>query len=111
MAAIGCDGTAVNTVPNEGVIKRLEDHLNKPIKLLGYLLHTNELPLRHLMKELHKGTSGPEDFGGLTGKQLVGCELLYVVDIEAVQVPETTIDEKDLSSDQKYCISLVYLML
>ena len=50
--------------------------------------------------------SGPEDFGGLIGKQLVKCELLAVVDFEAVQVPEITIDEKDLSSDQKYLFSI-----
>ena len=102
VAAIGCDGTAVNTGHKGGVIKRLENRLNKPLHWLVCLLHANELPLRHLMKELDGGTSGPEDFGGLIGKQLVGCKLLDVVDFEAVQVPEITIDEKDLSSDQKY---------
>ena len=58
------------------------------------------------MKELDGGTSGPEDFGGLIGKQLVGCELLDIVDFEAVQVPEITIDKKDLSSNQKYLLSI-----
>ena len=106
VAAIECDGTAVNTGCKGGVIKRLEAHLNKPLQCLVYLLHTNELPLRHHMKELDGGTIGPEDFGGLIGKQLVGCELLDVVDFEAVQVPEITIDKKDLSSDQKYLLSI-----
>ena len=94
VAAIRCDGTAVNTGRKGGVIKRLEDHLNKPLQCLVCVLHTNELPLRQSMKELDGGTSGPEDFGGLIGKQLVGCELLDVVDFEAVQVPEITIDKK-----------------
>ena len=58
------------------------------------------------MKELDGGTSVREDFGGLIGKQLVGCELLDVVDFEAVQVPEITIAEKDLSSDQKYLLGV-----
>ena len=106
VAAIGCDGTAVNTGRNGGVIKRLEDHLNKSLQLLVCLLLTNELPLRHLMKELDGGTSGPEDFRGLIGKQLIGCELLDIVDFEAVQVPEITIDEKDLSSHQKYLLGI-----
>ena len=106
VAAIGCDGTAVNTGRKGGVIKRLQDHFNKLLQWLVCLLHTNELPLHHLMKELAGSTSGPEDFGGLIGKQLVGCELLNVVDFEAVQVPEITIDEKDLSSDQKYLLSI-----
>ena len=51
------------------------------------------------MNKLDGGTSRPEDFGSLIGKQLVGCKLLNVVDFEAVQVPEITIDEKDLHSD------------
>ena len=57
------------------------------------------------MKELDGGSSGPEDFGGLIGKQLVSCDLLDVVDFEAVQLPEITIDEKDLNSDQKHLLS------
>ena len=84
VAAIRSDGTAVNTGRKRGVIKRLEDYSNEPLQWLVCLLHTNELPLRHLMKELDGGTSGLEDFGGLIGKQLVGCELLNVVDFKAV---------------------------
>ena len=67
-AAIECDGTSVKTNRKGGIIKRLEDHLNKPLKWLVCLLLTNELPLRHLMKELDRGTNGPEDFGGFYGK-------------------------------------------
>ena len=62
--------------------------------------------MRHLTKELDGGNSEPEDFGSLIGKQLVGCELLDVVDFKAVQVPKITIDEKDLSSDQKYLLRI-----
>ena len=50
VAAIGCDGTAVNTGRKGGIIKRLEDHFKKPLQWLVCLLHKNELPLRHLMK-------------------------------------------------------------
>jgi len=106
VAAVGCDGTAVNTGRKGGVIKLLEDHFNKPLQWLICLLHTNELPLRHLMKELDGGTSGPEHFAGLIGKQLVGCELLDIVNFEAVQAPEINIDKKDLSCDQKYLLSM-----
>ena len=98
--------TGLNAGRKGGVIKRPKDHLNKPLQWLVCLLYTNELPLCHLMKELDGGTSGPENFGSLIGKQLVGCELLDVVDFKAVQVPEITIDEKNLSSDQKYLLSI-----
>ena len=50
VAAIGCDGTAVNTGRKEGFITRLENCLNKPLQWFVCLLHTNELPLRHLMR-------------------------------------------------------------
>ena len=42
VVAIGCDGTAVNSLRKEGVIKRLEENLNKPPQWLVCLLHTND---------------------------------------------------------------------
>ena len=97
VTAIGCDGTAVNTGRNGGVIKLLEEHLDKPLQWIICLLHTNELPLRHLMKELDGGTSGPENFAGLVGKRLACCEELDIVDFKAVSATKITIDESDLS--------------
>ena len=40
VAAIRCDSTAVNSGRKTGVIKRLEDHLNKPLQWLVCLQHT-----------------------------------------------------------------------
>ena len=48
LVAIGCDGTAVNTGHKNGVIVSLEKHLKKPLQWFVCLLHTNELPFRHL---------------------------------------------------------------
>ena len=76
--AVKCDGTAVNIGRKEGVIKRLEGHFKKPLHWLICLLNINELPLRHLMKELDAGASGPEHFNGLIGKQLIMCKLVDV---------------------------------
>ena len=58
------------------------------------LLHTIEFLLRHLSKELDGGTSWTEHFAGLIGNQLVARELIDVVKIEAVQVPEINIMKK-----------------
>ena len=104
--AIGCDGTAVNTGCKNGIIKLLEDYLNKPLQWIICLLHTNELPLRHLMKELDRGTSGPEHFAGMIGKQLPNCEQLDIVNFTAIPAPEIKTDEKDLSCDQKYLLNM-----
>ncbi|GBM61889.1 hypothetical protein AVEN_239154-1 [Araneus ventricosus] len=47
---LGCDGTIVNTGVFNGVIRRLELKLQKPIQWIICLLHFNELPLRHLFE-------------------------------------------------------------
>jgi len=81
----------LQTGRKNGILKLFEDHLNKPLQWIICLLHTNELPLRHLMKELHVGTSGPEHYAGMLGKQLPSCELLDVGDFKAIQAPEIKI--------------------
>ena len=52
---VGFDGTATNIGATGG--KTL---LGKPLQWLPCQLHANELPLRHLMKDLDGGTSGPK---------------------------------------------------
>ena len=106
VAAIGCDDTAVNTGHKGGVLKRLEDHLNKPLQWLVCLLHTNELPLRQLMKKLDGGTSGPEEWW-FNREAACWMRIVGRCSFRSSQVPEITIDEKDLSSNQKYLLSIL----
>ena len=74
---IGCDGTNVNTDHARGVIRRLEVFLQRPLQWLVCLLHSNELPLRHLFLHLDGATTGPLGFYGPIGKALNSCmELL-----------------------------------
>jgi len=42
---MGCDGTNVNTGAVGGVIRLLEEHLNRPLQWLVCMMHANELPL------------------------------------------------------------------
>lgn len=53
---VGCDGTNVNTGHKAGVIRRLEETFEHPLQWLVCLLHTNELPLRHLFEALDGAT-------------------------------------------------------
>ena len=64
---IGTDSTAITTGRLGGVIKRIEDLLNKKLTWIVYMLYTNELPLRHHIQDLDGKTSN-NGFGGVVGK-------------------------------------------
>ncbi|KAG0719329.1 hypothetical protein GWK47_007306 [Chionoecetes opilio] len=101
---VGCDGTAVNTGHNGGVIRQLEELLQKPLQWLVCLLHANELPVRHLFQHLDGATTGPKCFSGPTGKSLTTCTELHITSHEPISLlqPLPHVDVKDLSSDQQY---------
>ena len=103
LVAVGCDGTNVNTGVNRGVIRLLEEHFQRPLQWFVCLLHTNELPLRHIIQKLDGGTTGPKAFTGPIGRLLSNCEELPVVDFEPIvfqTCPDLT--SVDLSNDQRY---------
>ncbi|GBM03397.1 hypothetical protein AVEN_237490-1, partial [Araneus ventricosus] len=50
LVVIGCDGTADNTGWKNGLIRRIEIPLGKPLQWVVCLLHFNELPFRNLFQ-------------------------------------------------------------
>jgi hypothetical protein len=102
--AVGEDSTAVNTGPQCRAIHLLECRLGRPLQWLVCCLHLNELPLRHLCKELIGPTEGPSQWKGPIGKALTSCETLSKADFKCIsdgdQLPD--IDYNDLSRDQAY---------
>ena len=70
------------------------------------LLHTNELPLKHLLVYLDGTTHGPNSFSGTIGKQLKLCDMPVVTfqQIEGNVLPN--IDPNELSTDQKYLLEM-----
>ena len=62
LIAVGCDGTSINTGKSKGVIACLEEKLRREVQHLVCILHTNELPVRHLLPKLDGGTTGPKTF-------------------------------------------------
>lgn len=65
-------------------------------------LHSNELPLRHLLEALDGVTAGPRAFSGTIGKSLVNCEQLPVAMFQKIEADLPQITSKDLSTDQQY---------
>jgi hypothetical protein len=103
LIAVGCDGTVTNTGRKGGVIRLLEEHLERPLQWQVCMLHMNELPLRHLFLHLYGKTSGPTVFTGEIGKAIVNCQQLNVC--EYVPIPVSLphyLENIELSTDQKY---------
>ncbi len=57
MMVLGCDSTAVNTEVDNGIIHRLEKRLGRPLQWSICLLHTNDMPLRHLFTSVDGKTT------------------------------------------------------
>ena len=108
LLAIGGDSTNMNTGYKGGAIQFLEKRLNKRLIWLICALHTNELPLRHLLIELDGRTVGDNKFAGPIGKIIHSATELEVADeIPPVDVPINLLEldadvVADLSADQKY---------
>ncbi|XP_060801595.1 uncharacterized protein LOC132902031 [Amyelois transitella] len=102
IVVVGCDGTVVNTGFKGGVVRFMEEELNKPLQWFVCQLHSNELPLRHLLLHLDGKTTGPKCFSGPIGSELQKCESMPIVQFTTIPsiLPEVTRNE--LSTDQKY---------
>lgn len=102
IAVVGCDGTAVNTGFKGGIIRLIEEELSKPLQWFICQLHSNELPLRHLLLHLDGTTTGPKCFAGVIGSCLQKCETKPIVEFKVIQTTLPEITRDDLSTDQKY---------
>ena len=107
ITVVGCDGTNVNTGRNGGVIRLIEQHIGMPVQWVVYMMHINELPLRHLFAEIDGPTSGPNAFKGPIGKRLTAlptsCDVVEYAIVESPNLPALSESEIcDLSTDQKY---------
>lgn len=104
--AIGCDGTVTNTGNIGGVISLLEKEFGRHLHWVICQLHSNELPLRHLIEHLDGATSGPKGFSGAIGKNLPTCDQLPIVNYKPIKSILPDVDKKQLSTDQKYLFDI-----
>lgn len=103
---IGANGTAVNTGCVNGAIRLLELHLKRPLQRAICQLHLNELPFRHIFKELDGKTTGPSSYFGCIGSaidaELVNLELAKFCKVRGrvKQIPDAVTNQ--FTEDQKY---------
>ena len=102
---VGSDGAAVVTGKSKEFIASLETIIGRPLQWIIWLLHLNELPLRHVFQNLDGVTSGPDSFSGSIGRQLNDAVSEWkVVKFKSIPnpkfpvIPNSLMD--DLSSDQ-----------
>jgi len=105
--AIGGDSTSVNTGWRGGAMAYLEQMLGRKLVWLVCDLHTNELPLRHLIVDLDGKTLSNDKWPGPLGKMLDDATDLEIatkidkVDAHALPILAPEVLE-DLSTDQAY---------
>ena len=92
---------------NKGCIKKLEEALQRPLQRVVCLLHTNELPLRHVFVELDGSTKNPNAFAGPIGEKLDSIVSQWpVVAFKSISNPHFPMLPndvlEDLSTDQYY---------
>jgi hypothetical protein len=106
--AVTCDSTNVNTGEHNGVIRRIELSLNRPLQWLVCMLHLNELPFREVFKVIDGETSGPMGLKGPVGSHLDfdPCKLPIVPFVKITGNVHDVDDNvmTDLSQDQKYLL-------
>lgn len=107
--AVGADSTAVNTGHKSGAIHLLECKLHRPLQWIVCCLHLNELPLRHLCKELIGSTEGPNQWRGPIGSALLNCETLPKVQFNMITDGDILPDVEtyNLSRDQAYLYKII----
>ncbi|GBM54846.1 hypothetical protein AVEN_3832-1 [Araneus ventricosus] len=83
---LGCDGANVNTGWKGGVMHLLETYIGRPLHWKISMLHTNELPVRHLILEMDGCTKGPYSYSGPIGLLLKGCEKIHLSNLVKLTV-------------------------
>ena len=107
------DSTNLNTGCNEGAIALIEKQLGRRLVWSICMLHTNELPLRHLIATLDGPTGSGNTLTGPAGRLLpITQSLPYNPNFTPlscgeplVQLPPQVFD--DLSWDQKYAYQMI----
>lgn len=109
---LGGDSTASNTGWRGGVMAHLEKLLGHKCHWAVCQLHTNELPLRHLIQSLDGPTSSKDGFTGPVGKLLSTVnQMEYNPNFIAlpngedlINIPDNIV--KNMSTDQNLCYKL-----
>ena len=116
---IGGDSTPLNSGRKGGIFFFIQELKGHRLLISVCKLHTNELPLRHVIRFLGIPTQSNNSFGGEIGKLVCGNveELEFNPDFERIRddrvklplLSDDVID--DLSTDQRYAYRILQLIM
>lgn len=94
------------------MIQNIEKAVGHPLQWFICLLHTNELPLRHLFQTLEGPTTGPTSSSGGIWKAIQSCESLPIAPFQPIADGEglpdfSTTIQQSLSRDQQYLYKII----
>ena len=99
LRSLNVDGCRVNTGRNNGMIKYVEDILNRSLQWIVCLLHLNELLLRHLFGEKDGWCKGPDAYIGPLGKLIAVKSGMVRTPLVNFQTIESKVEETDYTID------------
>lgn len=112
LVALGCDGAAVNTGHIKGIIRRFEEHLNRPLHWIICMLHLNERTFGNILEDIDGTTTGPTSHSGKIMQSIQLCHLKPVVDFVPITFGEMppNMDAARLTNDQKYLLRIATMV-
>ena len=116
---IGGDSTVHNTGHKGGVFFYIQEWIGHRLLISVCKLHTNELPLRHVIKGLGIPTISNNKFGGAIGKLICGDveKLPFNPNFKRIRDDRVSIPilspevVDDLSTDQRYAYRMLQLLM
>lgn len=110
--ALGCDGAAVNTGKNKGIIPRFEAFLNKPLHWLICILHLNERAFNNVVAKVDGKTTGPATHTGDVMRAAPTSHLRPPVKFEPISLGDINheVDCTNFTNDQKYLWNIALMI-
>ena len=116
---IGGDSTPFTSGHKGGVFHHLQEKKGHRLLISVCKLHTNELPLRHVIRSLGIPTTSNNSYGGNIGKAVCGNveEMEFNPDFERIHDERVTLPPlptevlNDLSTNQQYGYRMVQMIM
>lgn len=110
LVALSSDGAPVNVGVDNGVIRRFEQYLKRPLQWVICLYHLNELVFHRLLGFLDPSSCSPDDYSSAFGKQLKNCEKFPVKKFPPIKLDKECLpnnfEKWNLSHDQKFLMNM-----
>jgi hypothetical protein len=113
LEAVVMDNTPVNTGFAGGLCACLEKKLGRKLHLIGCFLHINELPLRHIIRDLDGPTRSGNKLSGKIGELLDSDDLHRKDPVQFEPIPlgfdrPDNVDNEGLSDDQRILLEYMF---